>query len=1459
MSSPFYPEGRSVLQGGAALALPLDLDLGAEAFHIPNTLLLLQSTLFRAGDHLLLLGVDGTRYTVEGYFATERPAPLYTADGRVLLPETVRLLLQGGSVDDPQGGTLVAGPGGVSDPGVPIGQVQEMVGEVTARNRAGVTRTLAKGDAIYQEDLIKTAAGGQAKLLFLDQTQLQLGAATQLILNQYLYNPSAGEGHFEATVTRGLFKYTSGDLARQHAGRHTLLKTPTAQIGVRGSEVQVDVGEDGQTTVLHNAGVLEIANAQGQGVVTLLEPGMATVVTLDSMPRQPFMAPSTLLNHFSNQLPPVITERKTEGSQGEERGKESAVPDAKPVVPDKGRGGAAEEANKGKPAATPDGKTAPAEGGEANIVGPGAPDQLPGGDGAHPLLSEQYALLPKIGEGLLNLFSPNPQGNHSPGVLSPLTPGGLPPLLLDLSSPGPAPFSTLLSGNHPPLTLPPVTQPPVTQAPSQSTVLGWARQHGGDPDDFNHGSWGGDLVLDAAGNIYMVGGFYGTIATPVWLTASTGEQSAFMQKWSNAGVAAWVTALLPDSSGGVDDLRIRLVSETVAGVTSSYLYFSGEFWGTLEVAPGSTLTSAGGSDLMVGKWDLSGHLLWVKQFGGSGDDGGVLIGNSAAGVQVGWGSVQSGMAVSGTDLHAITLATANGVVLQQTTLSLDSPPPSGSEPPDALQTVTADSAGNVILVGEHYSSSAGRMVPFIERITPTGSHWYQSYDGLVSAGALTGDYATAAVAVDAAGKIYISGAVGQDSLFIACVGSAGTPLWSQHYAVGQLGDWSAMTMDSSGKIYLLASYSGTATLGTYSFTSQQGSTDLLIVKLDNSGLPLWVRTLGGVGEEHVGNIAVDAAGNVYVTGGVTGQVDMDPGAGQLLQGDATGTHAFLLKLDANGLLDHLPTGAVAMTLQNGQWTASQVLQDADGPATLVVSYQWQLSADGGESWSDIAGAVAASFSPTLSELGKMVRVVCAYTDQLGIIEQMAGPAVTVDTVTTSPASLSLAAPDGEMVVRLAGATTTESAGRALCSIGDFNGDGFDDLLIGAYQADQYGTDSGSCYVVFGDAEVFTPQSDLASLTGGDGFRIDGVAAFDVAGKAVSAAGDVNGNGLADLIIGAPGVANGTGAAYVLFGRQDSVGSVLSLDTLDGTDGFRVETTEPSGLLGSTVSAAGDINGDGLDDLLVGTWLAAPSGTVLAGPAYLIFGQKTPFSSVLAVSDLDGSNGFRLDGRGTQSNSGMSIAALGDFNGDGFSDLIIGAADADPTGQLYAGAAYVVYGHAGGYASALNLAQLDGYDGFRLTGTVSGKTMVVDGAGDLNGDGLADLVVGVYTADQLAGVRTGYAYVVFGQHSAGTPQSVLDVNSLDGVSGFRVEGESLRGIQLGLSVSAAGDVNGDGYDDLLLGMPWGQSSIDQTGRCYVIFGHANGFNSVIQLSNLAVSDGFRLDGPLPFSATGVAVR
>ena len=377
--------------------------------------------------------------------------------------------------------------------------------------------------------------------------------------------------------------------------------------------------------------------------------------------------------------------------------------------------------------------------------------------------------------------------------------------------------------------------------------------------------------------------------------------------------------------------------------------------------------------------------------------------------------------------------------------------------------------------------------------------------------------------------------------------------------------------------------------------------------------------------------------------------------------------------------------------------------------------------------------------------------------------------------------------------------------------------------------------------------VLIPVVELSSLNGINGVTLNGVAATDNAGYSVSGAGDINADGVSDIVIGARYVdANGvdSGASYVVFGTTATFNPVIELANLDGINGFVINGGAPEDRFGNSVSAAGDVNGDGIDDLVVGAPRAETEGKNQLGAVYVIFGKNTSFSPVFDVSGLDGNNGFVLHGINSIDQAGYSVSEAGDVNGDGFDDIIIGAFLADPHGSQ-SGEAYIVFGAGAGFPSSFDLADLDGSNGVVINGIAESDRAghSVGGAGDVNGDGFDDVIIGAYLADSMGLVDSGESYVVFGK---GSPfDAVVELSSLDGSNGFVLNGAKASDYA-GRSVGA-GDVNGDGFGDILIGAYRADPNGQKSGESYIVFGKAGTFNAAIPLSSLDGNNGFVIEG------------
>ena len=511
--------------------------------------------------------------------------------------------------------------------------------------------------------------------------------------------------------------------------------------------------------------------------------------------------------------------------------------------------------------------------------------------------------------------------------------------------------------------------------------------------------------------------------------------------------------------------------------------------------------------------------------------------------------------------------------------------------------------------------------------------------------------------------------------------------------------------------------------------------------------------------------------------------------------------------------------------------------------------------------------IAAPFSDSgTTRIGGTDYRVYQPADSLGLDDSLSllvAPDINISVVVVVPAiELSAIHNDG---FAINGAGTGDRSGLPVSAAGDVNGDGLDDLIIGASSAAPNGFNSGASYVVFGKSDGAIVE--LSEIGGNDGFVINGVTNGDLSGRSVSDAGDVNGDGLDDVIIGAPFAApNGadSGASYVVFGKSD--GSVVQLSVIadadaNNNDGFVLNGVTNDDQSGRSVSGAGDVNGDGLDDLIIGANQADPNGNY-SGASYVVFGKSDGSVvqlSMIADADANNNDGFVINGVTTDDYSGRSVSGAGDVNGDGLDDIIIGAFGADPNGYN-SGASYVVFGKASGDSVELDdIADDDTEEGFALyggflpmgatVGEYSGYS--VSGAGDVNGDGLDDIIIGAYFADPNGVTDSGTSYVVFGK----TDGSVVQLSAIADADANNNDGFVLNGVNAndrsGFSVSGAGDINGDGFDDLLVGVLRADPNGNESGASYLVFGKSDG--NAVELSFI---DAFGISG---FVINGAGVQ
>ncbi|MCK6501885.1 hypothetical protein L6R53_00530 [Myxococcota bacterium] len=370
--------------------------------------------------------------------------------------------------------------------------------------------------------------------------------------------------------------------------------------------------------------------------------------------------------------------------------------------------------------------------------------------------------------------------------------------------------------------------------------------------------------------------------------------------------------------------------------------------------------------------------------------------------------------------------------------------------------------------------------------------------------------------------------------------------------------------------------------------------------------------------------------------------------------------------------------------------------------------------------------------------------------------------------------------------KIEGAADQDRLGSSVSIIGDVDDDGYDDVLIGAFGVDTGGYAGGASYLFNGPiADVISADSATATLVG--------ELANDRSGSAV-AGGDFDGDNRADFLIGAyenDGLASSAGAVYLVYGPATGT---IDLSFADA----RILGAMAGDWAGFSVANAGDVNGDGEDDILIGAPFAHPDEAYV-GAAYVVYGPPDDGDSSLEDADRV------YTGINPGDRAGYSVAGAGDINNDGRSDILVGAPNND-SGAEESGAAYLVSGNASSATLTAALATFVGEDADDHVGSA------VDGAGDVDGDGRLDVLIGA-DRDDYADSDAGGAYVVMGPISG-----AFDLSESEG----KVIGEAADDY-VGSSLAGAGDMNGDGFDDFVIGAPGNDFLGDNAGAAYLIYG------------------------------------
>ena len=366
-------------------------------------------------------------------------------------------------------------------------------------------------------------------------------------------------------------------------------------------------------------------------------------------------------------------------------------------------------------------------------------------------------------------------------------------------------------------------------------------------------------------------------------------------------------------------------------------------------------------------------------------------------------------------------------------------------------------------------------------------------------------------------------------------------------------------------------------------------------------------------------------------------------------------------------------------------------------------------------------------------------------------------------------------------------------GNSVFTAGDINGDGFSDVIVGSKLYDNGEADEGSAFVYNGSSSGLSASTNWSSASGQTGSNF---------GFSIASAGDVNGDGYSDIIIGAPAYDNGEtdeGKFFAYYGSSTGLPATPDYSAIEGN--------QTGAQLGISVASAGDVNGDGYSDVLIGVPLF-DQGQTNEGLVYLVYGSAAGLELGVAWS---------AQSNQVSANFGTSVSTAGDVNGDGYSDVIIGANRYD-NGQTDEGKVFLWTGSSSGLGVNGTPLNADWTAENNQAGSDFGISVAT--AGDVNGDGFSDVIIG---ADKFDNGETdeGKFYAYYGSSSGlpGTP----DYSAVEG---------NQTGANLGYCVSSAGDVNGDGYSDILIGVPYFDQGQTDEGIVYDIYGSSSGLQYTV---------------------------